>query len=247
MPFLLMAILAVGAASAPDEARGKRLFEGQCARCHGMQGGGGLGANLRRPKLRQAPDDASLFNVIRNGIFGTGMPSTWQMSDDEVRDVVAYVRSLGRVSPEPLPGDPEKGRGLFHQAECSNCHIVAGKGGSLGPELTDVGARRGVSFLRTALLHPGKDRALTAEGYASFLPVLAVTREGRVLTGVRVNEDSFTIQLRDSNNRLHSLQKSDLEMFGKLEVSVMPSYDKTLTASDMDHLVSYLASLKATP
>jgi cytochrome c oxidase cbb3-type subunit 3 len=93
---------AVGAASAPtfDLARGKRLFEGQCARCHGMQGGGGTGANLRRPKLRHAPDDESLFNLIRSGITGTGMPFTFAMTDNEVRDVIAYVRSLGRIPAE---------------------------------------------------------------------------------------------------------------------------------------------------
>src|SRR5262245_54066087 len=80
-------------AGAPDQARGQRLFEGQCARCHGVQGGGGTGANLRRPKLRHAADDDSLFNLIRSGIPGTGMPYTWAMTDNEVRDVIAYVRS----------------------------------------------------------------------------------------------------------------------------------------------------------
>ena len=234
-------------AQARDEARGKRLFEGQCARCHGMQGGGGTGANLRRPKLRHAPDDDSLFNVIRGGIPGTGMPFIFAMTDDEVRDVIAYVRSLGRVAAEPLPGDPDKGRLVYGKAACGNCHIVDGKGGSLGPELSDVGGRRGVQFLRSALLHPGKDRALTSEGYATYLPVTAVTKDGRVLTGMRVNEDTFTIQLRDTSNRLYSLQKSDLETLHKVDGSVMPAYEKTLSSSDIDHLVSYLASLKGTP
>jgi cytochrome c oxidase cbb3-type subunit III len=212
-----------------------------------MEGGGGTGANLRRPKLRQAPDDVSLSRVISNGIPGTGMPSVWSMSDDEVRDVIAYVRTLGRVAPEPLPGDPDKGRVIYQKAECGNCHIVGGKGGNLGPELTDIGDRRGVLFLRSAMLHPGKDRALTAEGFATFLPLLAVTKDGRVLTGFRVNEDSFTLQLRDTANRLHSLQKNELEAVRKLDVSLMPSYDKTLSQADIDDVVSYLASLKATP
>jgi putative heme-binding domain-containing protein len=230
-----------------DEARGKRLFEGQCARCHGMQGGGGTGANLRRPKLRHAPDDDSLFDLIRSGIPGTGMPFTFAMSDDEVRDVIVYVRSFGRIASEPLPGDPDKGQLVYGKAACGNCHIVAGKGGSLGPELSDIGGRRGIEFLRSALLHPGKDRALTSEGYATFLPVVAVTKDGRVLSGMRVNEDSFTIQLRDTSNRLYSLQKSDLEELNKLDGSVMPAYEKTLSQTDIDNLVSYLASLKGTP
>lgn len=237
---------AIKASPAPtrDEARGKRLFEGQCARCHGMQGGGGTGANLRRPKLQRAADDDSLFDLIRSGIPGTGMPFTFAMTDNEVRDVVAYVRSLGRVVPEPLPGDPDKGQLVFRKAECGNCHIVAGKGGNLGPDLTDIGGRRGVEFLRGAMLHPGKDRTLTSDGYATYVPVMAATKDGRVLTGIRVNEDTFTIQLRDTNNRLHSLQKSDLETLHKLEGSVMPAYERTLSRSEIDDLVSYLASLK---
>jgi putative heme-binding domain-containing protein len=237
---------AVGTPTAPtpDQARGRRLFEGHCARCHGMQGGGGTGANLRRPKLPHAADDDSLFDLIRSGIPGTGMPYTWAMADNEVRDVIAYVRSLGRIPSEPLPGDPDKGQLIYRKAGCSSCHIVAGKGGSLGPDLSDIGSRRGVEFLRGAMLHPGKDRILTSEGYDTYLPVLAATKDGRVLTGMRVNEDTFTIQLRDTNNRLYSLQKSDLEALDKLDGSVMPTYEKMLSRSDIDHVVSYLASLK---
>jgi putative heme-binding domain-containing protein len=239
---------AAKAASAPaDQDRGKRLYEGHCSRCHGMQGGGGMGANLRRPKLERAPDDARLFDLVREGIPESGMPSAWVMGDNEVRDVIAYVRALGRVAPEPLPGDPAKGKLVYERADCGKCHIIAGNGGSLGPELTEVGARRGVQFLRDALLHPGKDRALTKDGYAAHLPVLVVKKDGRVLTGIRVNEDTFTIQLRDADNRFYSLQKSDLEEQQKLDVSVMPAYEKTLSRSDVDHLVSYLASLRGRP
>jgi putative heme-binding domain-containing protein len=175
------------------------------------------------------------------------MPYTWALSDDELRDVIVYVRSLGRIAAEPLPGDADKGQLVYRKAECGNCHIVAGKGGSLGPELSDVGGRRGARFLRTALLHPGKDRALTSEGYATYVPVTAVTKDGRVLSGMRVNEDTFTIQLRDSSNRLYSLQKGDLEALTKVDGSLMPAYEKSLSPSDIDHLVSYLASLKGTP
>jgi putative heme-binding domain-containing protein len=234
-------------ARSPDQARGKRLFEAHCARCHGMQGGGGTGANLRRPKLRHAADDDSLFDLIRSGIPGTGMPFTWAMTDNEVRDVIAYVRSLGRIPSEPLPGDPDKGQLIYRKAGCGSCHIVAGKGGSLGPELSDIGGRRGVEFLRGAMLHPGKDRIVTSEGYATYVPVLAATKDGRMLTGMRVNEDTFTIQLRDTNNRLYSLQKSDLEALHKLDGSVMPTYEKMLSHSDIENVISYLASLKGTP
>jgi cytochrome c oxidase cbb3-type subunit 3 len=235
------------AARAPDHDRGKRLFEGHCGRCHGMQGGGGTGANLRRPKLDRAADDARLFDLIRDGIPESGMPSAWVMSDNEVRDVIAYVRALGRVAAEPLPGDPAKGKLVYQNADCSKCHIIAGDGGSLGPELTEIGARRGLQFLGDALLHPGKDRAVAKDGYTTHLPVLVVKKDGRVLTGIRMNEDTFTIQMRDTENRFYSLKKSDLEEQQTLDASLMPAYEKTLSQSAIDQLVSYLASLRGRP
>jgi putative heme-binding domain-containing protein len=170
----------------------------------------------------------------------------WSLNDNEVRDVIAYVRALGRVAPELLPGDPDKGKLVYQKADCGKCHIIAGQGGSLGPELTEVGARRGVQFLRDALLRPGNDRPVNRDGYATHLPVLVVKKDGRVLTGIRVNEDTFTIQLRDADNRFYSLKKSDLEEQQKLDVSLMPAFEKTLSQSEIDQLVSYLARLKGT-
>ena len=142
--------------TAEDLARGRQLFEGQCAVCHGMQGTGGKGANLAQPNLKHAADEDSLFSVIREGIQNTGMPGTWQMTDREVWLVLAYVRSLGRVAVEKLPGNPGHGRAVFEAQGCASCHIVNGIGGNLGPELTEVGARRSATRLRQSLLEPGK-------------------------------------------------------------------------------------------
>jgi cytochrome c oxidase cbb3-type subunit 3 len=228
-------------------ARGKRLFESRCARCHGIQGAGGTGANLRRPLLRRAPDDESLFSVIKEGVPGTAMTGTWFMTEREIRDVAVYVRSLGRTPSKPPPGDPKLGKLAYEKGECAKCHIVRGSGGSVGPDLTDIGARRGPEFLRIAVLHPGQEMPLDAKGYTAYLVVVAVTDEGRVLTGTRVNEDTFTIQLRDENNRLHSLRKSDLELLEKTERSLMPSYEQTLGPAELDHLIAYLASLRGKP
>jgi len=164
-----------------------------------MQGGGGLGANLQRPRLRYAPDDDSLFNVIRKGIAGTGMPGIFAMTDDETRDVIAPRARPGPYSRRPLPGDPHKVGSPIRKRSAATVTSSPARAGNLGPELSDVGDRRGILFLRKALLHPGMDRTVSAEGYATHLPMLAVTRDGRMLTGVRVNEDTFTIQLRDSN------------------------------------------------
>ncbi|HLM98268.1 MAG TPA: c-type cytochrome [Bryobacteraceae bacterium] len=225
--------------TAQDLTRGKQLFEAQCAPCHGIQGTGGKGANLARPTLKHAADDAGLFAVIQNGIENTGMPRAWQMTDREVWLVVAHVRSLGRVAVENLPGDAAQGKALFRSQGCGACHIVNGVGGNLGPELTEVGARRSSERLRQCLLEPGK---ALPDG---FVMVRAVRGDGSALEGIRVNEDSFTIQLRDLANRFHSLRKQQLQTLEyKLEATPMSSYRDKLSGAEVDHLVAYLASLR---
>jgi putative heme-binding domain-containing protein len=225
--------------TADDVEQGKRLFVGHCAYCHAMGGTGDRGPSLTRPELHRAPDNQALFKLIKDGIDGSEMPAAWQMSDHEIWQVAGYVRSLGRVKPEPLPGDPARGRSLFEgKGACSSCHIVAGNGASLGPDLSDVGARRSPVYLRKALADPA---SAVPEG---FLMVRVTTKEGRLIEGIRLNEDTFTIQIRDLAGRLHSLRKSAVaelnKEFGK---SPMPSYKDTFDRPEMDDLVAYLASL----
>jgi putative heme-binding domain-containing protein len=167
------------------------------------------------------------------------------MDDRELRQVAAYVRSLGRAEATPPPGDPVRGRALYARADCARCHAVKGRGGVLGPDLTDVGARRGAAHLRRILLDPGSAKLRDGEGFLSYLPVRVATRDGRVVQGVRVNEDSFTIQIRDADDRLHSFEKHDLaEIRREPEASAMPSYAKTLSEGEIDDLVAYLSGLR---
>jgi len=230
------------ATSAQDEnlLRGRKLFDSHCARCHNMGGTGGEGPSLARPTLRYAADEEALVKVIQEGIEGTDMPGAWQISENEVRQIAAYVRSLGRVESTPLPGDRERGRDVFEGASgCGSCHVVEGKGGILGPDLSDVGLRRGADYLRESLVSPD---ATIPERY---LLVRAQTRAGEEVVGVRVNEDSFTIQLRDQAGRIHSLSKLELEDLEKaFGESLMPSYGSELRATELDDLIAYLASLR---
>src|SRR5438105_3642042 len=109
---------------AADPARGHIIFDAQCARCHGIGGNGGMGADLRRPTLRHAPDDSALALVIENGIPERGMPASWQLSPDEIRSVGAYVRSLGRVARAAVTGDSARGSALFvGKGHCQSCHM----------------------------------------------------------------------------------------------------------------------------
>lgn len=216
---------------------GKRIFESQCALCHGPDGSGGRGPSLRKAKLKKAPDDTALKKVIEDGI-SPEMPGAWQLHPREVEATAAYVRSLGRLVVEEINGVPAAGEEVFNKTGCANCHIVNGKGRANGPELSAIGSRRNSKHLRESILTPN-----------SFLPedfllVEVTDGTGRTVKGVKANEDLFSIQLALPNGRYQSFQKSSLKNIKRLTgQSTMPAFDK-LAAADLDNLVAYLASLK---
>ena len=233
-----------------DVEQGKKLFQGLCVTCHGFDGAGGEAPPLNRPRLTSAPDEESLRKVISQGIPNRGMPRVRLLTDNELRQLVAYVRSLSQT-PQPAPrGNAERGGEVYAKAGCASCHIVKGQGGSLGPALTEIGRLRGPQYLHQSIVDPAAvlprgTLAVPGRGFTEFLPVLVVMRGGREVRGVRVNEDVFTIQLRDATNAFHSFRKSEVETIRKEpDKSLMPSYAKRLNARELDDLVAYLSSLR---
>src|SRR5262245_6919403 len=245
---ILIAALALSQ-SPTDLQKGKQLFEGLCSRCHGFDGTGGEGPNLNRPTLTRAQDDETLRALIRDGLPDRGMPRVRRTTDNEQRQLMAYVRSLGRAARAAAVGDPQKGSAVYQRSGCSSCHVINGEGVTIGPELTIIGTLRGPDYLRQAILDPAAvlphgTQPVPARNLDEFLPVRLVTRDGREVRGARINEDTFTIQVRDSNNQLHSFRKADLRQiekeFGK---SLMPAYKDRISAADVGDLVAYLSSL----
>lgn len=227
--------------AAPDVAAGKLLFESHCSLCHGIDGGGGRGPSLRRAKLNRAADDEALKSLIENGI-APEMPPAWYLAPEEIANVAAYVRTLGNVPAEVLPGDPARGKAIYARSGCSACHILAGEGSGYGPELTDVGVRRGSSRLRETLQNPAKTIP------EDFLFVEAVTNSGQAIRGIRLNEDSFSIQLKDQQGRFHSFRKGEMRDLKKLRGETpMPPYGSALSAAELDDLINFLASQKGKP
>lgn len=225
-------------AQTAEMEQGKRLYESQCGSCHGPLGNGGRGANLAQPRLRRASDDQALFNIIRRGIPGTEMPGS-PLTPRQVSSIAAYVKTLGRVEPEDIPGDARRGAAVFAALDCARCHTLGGRGGIVGPGLDDIGARRSAAHLREALLDP------EASVPSGFLQLRVVTKDGRALTGFRVNEDAFSIQFRDLSGRLHSFWKYELDVLEQQwQRSPMGSYAARLTSEQTDDLVAYLVSLK---
>jgi len=228
-----------------DLAEGEKLFRVHCARCHGIDGGGGEGSNLARSKLKYAADDESLIKLLGEGIPGTGMPAIWTLDEQQATLVAAYVKTLGQLEEEEMPGDPERGAVVYRTSGgCPACHIVSGQGTGIGPELTDVGDRRGLEYLRQSLVDPATAQSQTM-GYQDYLTVRAETSEAQI-EGLRINEDAFSVQIRDVGGTVHSLRKDDLIEFEKVFAhSLMPEYGGALASKDMDDLISYLMSLRA--
>jgi putative heme-binding domain-containing protein len=230
---MMAALLAASAARSqqPDMQAAERNYQLHCAFCHG-RGDDGMAANLKSPRLPHAPSDAALYNVIQNGLPGTDMPPAIGLSDEEIRGLVAYVRALGRSAPEPTPGDARRGEQIFwSKGDCGSCHMVAGRGGRQGPDLTDIGARRSPSHLRQSLVEP---EAVISGG---FVLVELATKDGR-------NENTFSIQVRDFQDKIHSLRKGDLTQIKKeLGKSTMPAYTNW-SSQELDDVVAYLYSLK---
>jgi cytochrome c oxidase cbb3-type subunit III len=222
-----------------DRAEGQRIFGTQCSYCHGPKGEGGQGAVLAVPHLSRAPDDVSLFRVIRDGIPGTKMPAS-ALTPSQIWQVVAFVRTLGHAEESKLAGNPQRGRQIYaSKAGCARCHTIGGRGGGIGPDLSDIGTRQNASQVRTSLLDP--DASVPLE----YLQVSVVMKDGHTVAGVRVNEDSFSIQVRDLSNQLHSFWKSELTDIVKApKRSLMPSVRNTLAPGELDDLVAYLVSQK---
>ena len=238
--------------SADDVKAGGVMFGQLCVTCHGFNGTGGAGPSLTRPKLLNAPDDASLRAVISDGIPDRGMPRVRRTTPDELRQLVAYVRSLGATTSAAVKGNPAKGAQIYASSGCANCHMINGQGGVLGPVLTDIGYLRGAPYLRQALVDPGAvlpsgTLPIPSRGYREYLPVRVIAADGAVVRGIRLNEDVFTLQVRDQAGRMHSFRKSDTKAIQKEDgISLMPAYGDRVKGEDLDDLVAYLASLGGT-
>jgi putative heme-binding domain-containing protein len=226
-------------AMSSEAAEGRRVFDAQCGWCHGNEGEGGMGPNLRGT-LRHATTLASIVEIITNGIPGTDMPGFRSpLTERSIRQTAAYVQSLSRTARQTSTGDAHRGATIYAANGCAGCHVAGGVGGILGPELTTIGSRRGAAYLREAIVKPA---AAHPPGY---LVVRAVPASGPEIRGIRVNEDVFWVHIRDAGGTLHALQKSDLKSLDReLDASLMPSYASRLNDAELDDLVAYLSTLR---
>jgi alcohol dehydrogenase (cytochrome c) len=233
---------------------GRRTYESTCIACHGAAGAGesGRGSALNAGRFVHGDQDADLFHSIRNGIRGTAMAPFTALTDQQVWQLVAYIRSLNNAprvsSGDGRNGNPANGEALFFgTAACASCHEVNGRGAIVGPDLS-AAARLGRPALRQKIVDPnapGADAAVSRRRDAAApLTVIARTADGREIRGVRLNEDTFSLQMVDASGGLHLLDKQTLADVRYDEASIMPAdYTQRLSERDIDDLVAYLSTL----
>ena len=242
----LCLIAAIGQAQAQDHTQyepadieyGLSVYLEQCAACHGEDGAGVAGVDLRSGRLRRAALDRELIQLIRNGIPGTGMLA-FDLDTAEMTGIVAYLRNMTYEIDAPTLGDAVRGRAVFEGAgDCLSCHRLQGRGLRTGPDLTRIGSLRPLSALRRSLLDPsGTMRPIDR-------PVELVTADGTRITGRRLNEDTYTVQILDDEARLRSFDKADLRELRVIERSPMPAYGDRLDPAELADVLAYLVSLK---
>jgi cytochrome c oxidase cbb3-type subunit 3 len=265
--FLVCAALTVRAAQDvnpfsgdPEAAKaGASQFRSNCAFCHGLGArGGGRGPDLTRAHKRHGNSDAEIFRTINDGIPGTAMPANGNtgqgvgMTTEEIWQVIAYIRSVENKGSAQSAGDAGRGRHLFaDSAGCAYCHMVEGKGGRLGPELTGTGAARSVDYIVDSVRKPSRRLAqglleATKEFPQEYETVTVVTADGQMFLGVILNEDNFSLQMMDTREQIHLFDKTKLRSVEKTRDSMMPAYDpKTLSDKDLQDIVAYLISVSA--
>lgn len=226
-----------------DIRMGGDYFERQCSRCHGFDAKGNdeVGAPDLTGSLRNASSEVGIFNVIRGGVPGTAMlPVDEDVPDATVWQVVAYLGSL-RFDPSlvDLRGDAEAGRDLFYgAASCDDCHMVNGRGGRLGPDLSRIGEAQHPEDLMISLVNPDK------EVDPRWWRLRVTDMEGETREGFRMGEDSFSLRIMDADAELWSFDKKNIQSFERSEESTMPSYDMRLSEPELDDVVAYLFSLR---
>jgi putative heme-binding domain-containing protein len=220
-----------------DRLAGGKLFQGHCAACHGPDGSGGsAGPSLITGSFRHGSSDDAVFQSIAKGIPGTAMPA-FALDGRQIWQLVAYVRSLsiGKGAAQ-AKGDVKAGALVFQRNGCAACHAIGGQGALIGPDLTEAGATRSLGDLRASVLKP--DETVSPE----FWSVRAKSKDGQTLTGIRLNEDSHSIQMRDAAGRLVSISKSDVSEYQMIRRSPMPSFDGKLSGKDLEDLLAFLAN-----
>jgi mono/diheme cytochrome c family protein len=232
-------------------AEGKALYEQHCTTCHGAAGSGGTSgpAIVSGDRLEIGVSDAQTFNIIKNGVAGTPM-SPQQLPEPDIWKVVTYIHALrGAAIDNPLPGDVAHGEQVFWgKGQCGTCHMMGGKGGLTAPDLSNIAGTRKASSISDALTRQqhrvygsGGAHLQALPAMDSYLPVYVTTADGKIIEGVLLNEDSYSLQMIGTDNQLHLFDRATLRRVVVEPRSLMPTdYDKRLAPDEFKDLLAFL-------
>jgi putative heme-binding domain-containing protein len=222
-----------------DIDAGSRLYNRQCQQCHGINGDQITGIDLRRGVFRRSTSDEDLAKVITTGVPNTAMPP-FALQPPEVTSVIAFIRAgFDPAGTAVRVGNAARGQTIYDgKGACASCHRVNGRGPRVAPDLSDIGAARTPAAIQRTLMDP------SSQMMPLNRPVRIVTRDGKTITGRRLNEDTFSVQLIDEQERLLSIDKSSIRTMTVETKSTMPAYAGKLTADEMSDLIAYLLTLK---
>ncbi len=225
----------------PRLVEASKTFAATCAGCHGLDGRGAeRGPNIasRQEVLRRS--DAELLGILQKGIPAAGMPGFAALGNAKLEALVSYLRTLqGKNAAMPIRGNPQRGGMLFFgAARCSECHMVNGRGGFIGSDLSAYATDSSPEDIRRAILKPDPD---SRRGKGQ---VQVTMRDGRVLDGVIRNEDNFSLQLQTLDGVFHFLQKSEVSAVKPSARPFMPDdFGQTLSPAELDDIVGYLMTV----
>jgi putative heme-binding domain-containing protein len=221
-----------------DIAYGAKLYASKCVTCHGAQGDGIGGVNLRSGTFRNAVIDRDLERFIRTG-SPAGMPP-FTLDNAEMAGVIAYVRNMNAFDAATVKtGDGLRGRTIFDgKGGCTKCHRIGGTGSRLAPDLSEIGSARSAGSLQRSLADP------TSQMMPINRPIRVVKKDGTIVAGRRLNEDTYSMQIVDDHERLQSLLKTDIREYAISTTSTMPSYKGALSDDELADVLAYLLSLK---
>ena len=219
---------------------GTRVYRGQCESCHGPLGNLVSGVDLRRGQFKRVTSDADLARVITEGLPGAGMPP-FALHPGELTGIVAFIRAGFDPDARAVRiGSAPAGRAIVEgTGECLMCHRIGTAGSRVAPDLTDIALARPADALLRSLTDP-------ISGMLPInRPVRITMKDGKtVITGRRLNEDTYTVQIIDDKEKLHSIAKSDMKAYVVETKSPMPSYAGRLTEDEIADVIAYLLTLR---
>jgi putative heme-binding domain-containing protein len=217
---------------------GATLYASKCVTCHGAQGDGIGGVNLRSGKFRNAVIDRDLERFIRAG-SPAGMPA-FALDNAEMAGIIAYLRNMNAFDNATVKtGDAVRGRAIMGgKGACMQCHRIGAAGSRVAPDLSEIGSARSAGSMQRSLLDP------TSQMMPINRPVRIVKKDGTIVNARRLNEDTYTVQIIDDHEHLQSLQKADIRELTISTTSPMPSYKSTLSEGEIADVLAYLLSLK---